>query len=358
VTPGPAAGASAIEVRRGALADLAAELAARRGPSGGADAGAFVVTDRNVEPLLPPALRALPRHVLAPGEESKSWDELGRLLLALDAAGVDRDGHLYAIGGGVVTDLGGLAASLHRRGIAWTAVPTTLVGQVDAALGGKTAVNLAGGKNTVGTFHPPRRVVVDPGLLASLPARQLAAGFAEVLKTGLIAGEELLADVEALRPADFAAAAPRAVSVIERCLRTKAALVEQDLRDEGVRQHLNLGHTFGHALEMCCRPPLLHGEAVGLGLLCAARLAAAVEPGAAPLQARLAAILRRWSLPVRAHAEVPELLAKMRRDKKRRGGAPTFVLALAPGRLQRLHDPPGGQVEAALQAVLEPPSTS
>jgi len=352
--------ASVIEVRRGALADLAGEIAARAGANAGAGAAgvAFVVTDRNVEPLLPSALRALPRHVLPPGEASKSWDELGELLLALDAAGVDRDGHLYAIGGGVVTDLGGLAASLHRRGIAWTAAPTTLVGQVDAALGGKTAVNVAGGKNTVGTFHPPRRVVADPGVLASLPPRELAAGFAEVLKTALIEGEALLAEVEALAPEDFTGATPRACSAIERCLRVKAAHVEQDLRDEGMRQHLNLGHTFGHALETACRPPLRHGEAVGLGLLCAARMAAAIEPGARPLEARLAAVLRRWNLPTRARAELPEVLAQMRRDKKRRGGAPTFVLPLAPGRIQRLHDPPGGQVEAALQAVLDVPSTS
>ncbi len=353
--------ASAVVVRRGALADVPGLVAAAA-----AGGGAFVVTDGNVAARLPPSLLAGPHHVLAPGEASKSWDALAAVLRALDGAGVDRDGHLFAIGGGVVTDLGGLAASLHRRGIAWTAVPTTLVGQVDAAAGGKTAVNLGDGKNTVGTFHMPRRLVVDPGLLASLPERELRAGLAEVLKTALVSGEALLADVEARSPRDFAEGGPAAVAIIERCLAVKGAIVAQDPNDEGVRQQLNLGHTFGHAFEREVRPPLRHGEAVGLGLLCAARLAALRDDDAvsAPdratpgLEDRVRAALIRWGLPVAVRAELPSLLAQMRRDKKRRGGGPVFVVPLAPGRLQLVHAPPAGQVEAALQAALEPASTS
>ncbi|HZL98742.1 MAG TPA: 3-dehydroquinate synthase family protein, partial [Planctomycetota bacterium] len=276
---------------------------------------------------------------------------------ALDAAGLDRDGELLAVGGGVVTDLGGLAAALHRRGIAWRAAPTTLVGQVDAALGGKTAVNLAGGKNAVGCFHMPAEVLIDPGVLATLPERHLRNGLVEALKTALIAGEDLVAALAPLQPADFVEARPAAVEVIRRCVAFKLALVEQDPLDRGPRRLLNLGHTFGHAFEALALPRLLHGEAVGLGLLCAARLArerAGAQPG---LEARLRALLSGWGLPVRWSAEPQAVLGAMRRDKKRQGGRPVLVLPLAEGRVEIAGDLPESAVAAALDAVLGPAST-
>jgi 3-dehydroquinate synthase len=314
-----------LEVRAGALAALAPP---------DAPGGVLVVTDRNVAPLLPPALAALPRHVLPPGEPSKNWDELGQVLATLDDAGLDRDGHVLAVGGGVVTDIAGLAASLHRRGVAWTAVPTTLVGQVDAALGGKTAVDHGGGKNTLGTFHFPARVVVDPRALASLPGRHLRAGLGEVLKSALLQGEAALARVERLAPDDFRLARPEAVAVIEACARHKAALVDEDPFDRGPRRLLNLGHTFGHAFEAAAMPALLHGEAVAAGLLCAARLAHDLRPASEDLEARLRAVLRRWDLPDRLSLQVAAVEAQMRRDKKRAGGALRCVLPLAPGRAE------------------------
>lgn len=314
--------------------------------------GVLVLCDGNTEALLPPAWASLPRHVIAPGEDSKSWDELGRLLGALDRAGIDRDGHLLALGGGVVTDLGGLAAALHRRGVRWTAVPTSLVGQVDAAVGGKTAVNLGGGKNTVGLIHPAAAVLVDCAALASLPQPHLRAGLAEVLKTALIAGPALLQDVEALQLDTLTSDPERSSTVVAACLSTKLALVADDLHDHGERRKLNLGHTFGHAFEALCMPDLLHGEAVGLGLLCAARLAAG-DPGS-QLEQRISGLLQRWGLPTRIALAPGAVLAEMGRDKKRKGGALTAVLVHAPGRVVVREGVPAAALEAALGAVLAP----
>ena len=338
-----------VLVQRGALAELAGRLPSRP---------RLLVTDGNVAPLLPAPLAALPRFVLTPGEEHKSWDELGAALAALDAAGIDRDGELLAVGGGVVTDLGGLAAALHRRGIAWRAAPTTLVGQVDAALGGKTAVNLAGGKNAVGCFHMPAEVVIDPAMLATLPERHLRSGLAEALKTALVAGEELLGALAALQAEDFRAARPPAVEVIRRCVATKLSLVAQDPLDRGARRRLNLGHTFGHAFEALAMPRLLHGEAVGLGLLCAARLASRRPGATAGLEARLRALLAGWGLPVAWEVDAAAVLAAMLRDKKRRAARAVFVLPLAAGRIEIVEGLPEAEVAAALQALSEPASTS
>ncbi len=325
---------------------VTAGLLASTAPPDGGPAGCLLVTDRHVDAILPPAWRAPPRFVIEPGEASKSWSELGRLLVALDAERVDRDGLVLAVGGGVVTDLAGLAASLHRRGTDWLAVPTSLLAQVDAAVGGKTAVNLGGGKNTVGSFHEPREVWVDPAVLASLPARELSAGLAEVLKTALIAGPEATERALACAPAAFAAGEPQAVALIATCLETKLALVEEDLRDTGRRRLLNLGHTFGHAFEALALGALLHGEAVGLGLLCAARLGGATE-----LEARLVEALGRWGLPVRWEAPVAAVLDQIGRDKKRLAGGLTAVALEAPGRV--LLRPGVGEAElrAALAAV-------
>jgi len=365
-----------VRVQRGLLGALPAGLPQGR--------RTLWLTDAHVEPLLPAGVDGLPRHVLPPGEATKSWEHLEQVLLALDAARLDRDDLLVAVGGGVVTDLGGLAASLHRRGMDWVAVPTSLVGQIDAALGGKTAVNLGGGKNTVGTLHLPRAVLVDPLALASLPRRHLLAGLAEVLKTALIAGEPLHGEVLALEPEALRDASPQAVSVIEACIATKLKLVEGDLADQGPRRQLNLGHTFGHAFEALAlrgaagaieaqpdhaagMPPagrapdeaaLLHGEAVGLGLLCAARLAAGAPDR--PLENGLRDRLRAWGLPVtfpaaaRPDEFAAAVLHEMLRDKKRRGGQLACVLPRAVGQVDVVTGLPEAALRAALLAVLPP----
>ncbi|GJM21097.1 MAG: 3-dehydroquinate synthase [Planctomycetota bacterium] len=310
-----------VVVRAGVAAEW--ELPARH-------PAALLLTDRNVERVLPPALRALPRHVLAPGELSKTWAELEGVLQALDDHGLDRDGLLVCCGGGVVSDLGGLAAHLHRRGIAWDALPTSVIAQADAALGGKTAINLGPSKNSVGAFHAARRVLVDPSFLESLPEVELRAGFAELLKTAVISGEPLLAATETLSPQGLRSAHPEALDVLRRVIDTKLRLVQADPHDHAERQLLNLGHSFGHAFEALALGSLRHGEAVGLGLLCAARLA----HDGGQLEARLRAALLRWDLPVRRAGDLGELLALMSRDKKRRGGALSLVIPEAPGHVE------------------------
>jgi 3-dehydroquinate synthetase len=336
--------ATRLEVRAGALRS---EPALPEAPG-----GLVLLADENTQALVPGGWSDVPRHVVPAGEASKSWQVLGGLLGALDAAGLDRDGHLLALGGGVVTDLGGLAASLHRRGIPWTAVPTSLIGQVDAAVGGKTAVNLGGGKNSVGSFHPPDHALVDPEALATLPAAHLRSGMAELLKTALIAGPEQTEAVRGLTPETLASAGERAEAVVESCLATKLALVSDDLHDQGVRRKLNLGHTFGHAFESLRLGELLHGEAVGLGLLCATRLAAGLPH--TPLEQELRQLLGSWGLPVRAELEPEAVLTAMLRDKKRRDGGHTAVMLHAPGRVVVREGVPEAALAAALGAVLRP----
>ncbi len=327
----------------------------------------FLLTDENVARLLVrgwhdrPGYRwsELPQHVVPAGEASKTWETLGAVLRAMDAAGLDRDGQLVAVGGGVVTDLGGFAASLHRRGVDWVAVPTTLVGQVDAALGGKTAVDLGGGKNTVGTFHHPAAVLVDPTCLATLDRRELAAGMAEVLKTALLDGPDAWDAACALDEEAVRTGSDATVAVIRRCLATKGVLVERDPFDRGERRLLNLGHTFGHALEalaLAAAPRagaaasgLLHGEAVGLGLLCAARLGAGRADG--PLEEVLRAQLRTWGLPETRAVEADAVLAEMGRDKKRRAGGHVLVVVAAPGEVGVRRDVPEEEIRAALEAI-------
>ena len=236
--------AAGIEAEQGLLARLP-ELV---------DGEVEVLADAIVLGLHRPPLEA-PVHALRGGEEAKSLGAVERLWRELR---IGRDGTIVAFGGGCTTDAAGFAAATYLRGVPWVAVPTTLVGQVDAAIGGKTAVNLPEGKNLVGAFHWPERTAIDPALLATLPEAERLNGMAEVVKTGLLAGEPLweLADEELVR----------------RCAAYKAALCLRDPHDRGPRHALNLGHTFGHALEAASDYRLPHGRAVALGLLAALRL--------------------------------------------------------------------------------------
>ena len=243
-------------------------------------------------------------HELPSGEAAKSLEQVARLW---DELGLGRDGTLVALGGGCATDAAGFAASAYLRGIPWVPVPTTLVGQVDAAIGGKTAVNLAAGKNLVGAFHWPVRTVIDPSLLATLPEAQRLEGMAEVVKTGLLAGLPLweLTDLELVR----------------HCAAYKAAVCLRDPHDRGPRNVLNLGHTFAHALEAAGGyGEVSHGRAVALGLLAALRLTGVDdEPVRRVLDPR----------PVRVDRE--RAWAALQRDKKARDGEVRLVLLDAPG---------------------------
>jgi shikimate kinase/3-dehydroquinate synthase len=309
--------------------------------------GRFCITDSAVGPLYADRLGPLQATVeVPPGEEAKTMAEADRVLRELARAGMTREDHVVALGGGVVGDLAGLCAHLYQRGVRVVQVPTTLVAQVDSAYGGKTGVDLPEGKNYAGAYHPPSAVVVDTATLASLPPEDLAAGFVEALKTGLLAGGPLwerVRSIEALDPAGLG-------DVVFASARFKCEVVAEDERDSGRRHILNLGHTVGHAIEAASGyGRYRHGEAIGLGLLAALRLSGAPE-----LREECRLILERHGLPVSLDPslDVEALLAALQRDKKRTAAGVGFVLIAAPGepRTGQLVDP--DKVEAAVRELL------
>jgi shikimate kinase/3-dehydroquinate synthase len=272
-----------------------------------------------------------------PGEQHKTMAEAERVLQALAANGVERTDTLLVFGGGVAGDLGGFCAAVYQRGVAVVHVPTTLVAQVDSAYGGKTGVDLPDAKNYVGAFHQPSAVLTDPTLLETLPAEELRAGFAEVIKTGLIAGGDLWRQVEQLDEIDKVrgADADSMRTVIEGCLRTKLAVVGKDERDHGLRASLNLGHTIAHGIEAATAyGGYRHGEAVGLGLLVALRLSehdAGLDPS---VREEVRELLRRNKLPTTfGGITTDQILAHAALDKKRRAGRHRLVLLQAPGKV-------------------------
>jgi shikimate kinase/3-dehydroquinate synthase len=296
----------------------------------------FVVTDSNVARCQP--FKGDERIEVMPGEERKTIHGVEFVLRALAQADAERGDLVVAVGGGVVGDVAGFCAAVYQRGMRHVQVPTTLVAQVDSAYGGKTGVDLPEGKNYVGAYHQPAAVLCDPGALETLPAEELAAGYAEVVKTALIAGGQLWARVRQGGEVD--------ARTIMGCVRTKLAVVAADERDAGRRQVLNLGHTVGHAIEAATEySRYRHGEAIAIGLLAALRLS-----GRDALYAELAELLGSRGLPVRfSGASVEDVLALAERDKKRVGGKVPFVLVEAPGEVT-----PGHEVSAAeLRAVVE-----
>jgi shikimate kinase/3-dehydroquinate synthase len=299
----------------------------------------FCVTDEHVEPLYASRLGELDGIVtIAAGETSKTLATAERVLRELAGRGMTRDDHLAALGGGVVGDLAGFCAASYQRGVPVVQVPTTLVAQVDSAFGGKTGVDLPEAKNYVGAYHQPSAVVVDVETLATLPREERSAGYAEVLKTALIAGGELWRRVAAGDPPDEA--------MIIGCIRLKLAVVAEDERDAGRRQVLNLGHTVGHAIEAATGyARYRHGEAVGLGLLAALRLS-----GQGALRDQVRGLLVANGLPTTLGDVDPQsILAAVTRDKKRTAGSVPFVLLDAPGEVRT-----GRQVgEAELVAAVE-----
>jgi shikimate kinase/3-dehydroquinate synthase len=281
------------------------------------------VTDETVGELYAGAIAdAAATITIPPGEAAKTWEQAGRVLRALAAAGMEHDDHVLALGGGVVGDLAGFCAATYQRGVPVVQLPTTLVAQVDSAYGGKTGVDLPEGKNYAGAYHQPAAVLADPTVLATLPAAELAAGWAEVIKTALIAGGPLWERVR-----DPAAEVD--ADLVLACARTKLAVVAEDERDQGRRQVLNLGHTVGHGIETATGyARYRHGEAVGLGLLAALTLS-----GQPALREEVAALLAAHALPTTLDPAVDRdaVLASLQRDKKRRGGRVGFVLVEAPG---------------------------
>ena len=306
----------------------------------------FCVSDRTVAPLFASRLQPFAATVeVEAGEGAKTMGWAEEVLRELAQQGMSREDHIVALGGGVVGDLAGFCAHLYQRGVPVVHVPTTLAAQVDSAYGGKTGVDLPEGKNYAGAYQLPAGVLADTATLGSLPQAELAAGFVEALKTGLLAGGPLwerVRAIEELEPDDLA-------DVVFDCARYKCAIVAADERDAGLRNVLNLGHTVGHAIEAatnysCYR----HGEAISIGLLAALRLSDAPD-----LRDECEQILEHHGLPVRLDAEVAieDVLAALQRDKKRTAAGVGFVFLSEPGqpRTGQLVDP--AKVRAAVEEL-------
>jgi len=323
-----------------------------------------VVTDRNVaahhlEPLLASLrgagidARAI---VLEPGEGTKSFSGLETLTDALLETGVDRGGLIVALGGGVIGDLTGFAAGILKRGIDFAQIPTTLLAQVDSSVGGKTAIDTKLGKNLVGLFHQPRIVIADTHTLKTLPTRERLAGYAEIAKYGALGDADFFAWLKANGARALAGDSTALTRAVARSCRIKAAIVARDERESGERALLNLGHTFGHALEVAVGygDRLHHGEGVAIGMALAFHLSERLGLSPAADTKRLIDHLKSVGLPT-AITDIPGprpaadvILAHMAHDKKARDGQITFVLVRGIGRAFTTADVP----EDALRAIL------
>jgi shikimate kinase/3-dehydroquinate synthase len=309
--------------------------------------GRFCVTDSAVGSLYADRLDPLGARIeVDPGEGAKTMATAERVLRELARAGMTREDHLVALGGGVVGDLGGFCAHTYQRGVPVVQAPTTLVAQVDSAYGGKTGVDLPEGKNYAGAYHLPAAVIADTATLSSLPPEELRAGFVEALKSGLLAGGELWERVRSIDPIDPV----ELDDVVFACARYKCEVVAADERDSGIRAVLNLGHTVGHAIEAASAySRYRHGEAVGLGLLAALRLSDAPD-----LRAEVETILTRADLPLELDPaiDLDAVLEALERDKKRTPEGVAFVLLARPGepRVGQLLDP--AKVRDAVRELL------
>jgi len=347
-----------IHIGDGLLGDaalLAAVLPARR---------VAVVTNDIVGPLYLPRLQAtwaaagatpLLEIVLPDGERHKTLPTVSRILDTLVANRFARDDLVVALGGGVVGDMAGFAAACYQRGIGFVQMPTTLLAQVDSSVGGKTGVNHPGGKNLIGAFHQPKAVIADTATLATLPPRELRAGLAEVVKHALICDAAFFSWLEANADALLALDPAALVHAVHRCCTIKAGVVSRDERETGERALLNLGHTFGHAIEQVTGfGPWLHGEAVGVGLAMAAGMSQRAGWLPAADAARLDALLARLGLRTEARGAVTPQAARaaMQLDKKVQGGRVRLVLLKGIGQAFVTADWPTDAFDATLQEHL------
>jgi len=290
-------------------------------------------------------------HLFDDAESEKNLQSVEGLAQSLVSTEADRHALVVAIGGGVVGDVGGFVAASYLRGISVVHVPTTLVAQVDSAIGGKTGVNLPEGKNLLGAFYPPRLVLADPELLATLPEREFRGGLAEVIKYGVIADAALFAFLEKQMDAILRRDTGALEHVIRRSIAIKAQVVSKDEKESGLREILNFGHTFGHALESVTRyRRFQHGEAIAWGMMCAALLGHEVAGTPADVVSRIVALVRQIGpLPPWPDTKPKEIIEAMRSDKKTREGKLRFVLAKKLGHARTFNDVPEKTVECVLR---------
>jgi 3-dehydroquinate synthase len=338
--------------------DLTSVIAAEVVRCQEAGAKLMVVTDESLAGVQGERIAAMtgdaPRLVVPAGETAKSSQQLAAIWDFLAAGQMDRGGVVMAVGGGVVGDLAGFAAASFLRGVSLVQVPTTLLAMVDSSVGGKTGINITAGKNLVGAFHQPQAVWIDTAFLQTLPSREFAAGMAEVIKYGLLGDAELF---EQLEQTPLTVDSPELAAVVRRCCATKARIVEADEFEtaaSGGRALLNLGHTFGHAIEKVAGYSVyLHGEAVAIGLAAAARLSRDLGLIDAALVDRVEAVVAAHGLPTRLREslETDALLGAMASDKKVRAGRLRFVVLEALGRAVTQEDVPLAQVESVWREV-------
>ena len=268
------------------------------------------------------------------GEHQKEFDTFTMVLERLGSIRFPRDGLIIGLGGGATTDLAGFVAATWMRGVDWLAIPTSLAGMVDAAIGGKTGINISTGKNLVGAFHLPLATLVDQEFLSTLPRRDLAAGMSEVLKCGFISDETILDIAEKVAESDLVAPDESKIlgELIRRSVAVKQGVVAEDVRESGVRAILNYGHTLGHAIEIAENFGLRHGEAVAIGMVFAAELSASLHGLNQSIVDRHRELLRKFDLPTTyAGASFDVLLEIMERDKKVKDGKLRFITLRAVG---------------------------
>ncbi|MDD2392845.1 MAG: 3-dehydroquinate synthase [Eubacteriales bacterium] len=311
-----------ISIRKGALfqtGTIAAGIVAGR--------RAYIVTDRNVAGYylgtvvasLEGAGFKTAYSILAPGEASKSYENLIEVYGKFHEAGITRSDLIVALGGGVIGDLAGFAAATYLRGIAVLQIPTSLLAQVDSSVGGKTAINLSFGKNLVGAFHQPAAVIADPEVIRTLPEDEFSAGMAEVIKSGCIKDLELFEKIESGEAG--------LEWIIERCIRIKSAVVEEDEKDTGVRMLLNFGHTVGHAIEKVSGyVGFTHGQAVSAGMVAAAGLGEKLGVTKSGTSERMTSLLGNFKLPISSGLPAGDLIRAVRSDKKTMSETVYFVL--------------------------------
>lgn len=318
-----------------------------------------VVTDENVGPLYAAQIGDAACVITLPaGERHKTLASVQRIYDALLAAGLDRSGTVVALGGGVIGDMAGFAAATYMRGVDFVQCPTSLLAMVDASVGGKTGVDLPQGKNLVGAFKQPTAVLIDTSTLQTLPPEELTAGMAEVIKHGLIGAPGLLARVEQGGGGAEGSSVriPNPRSLVLEAVQVKRDVVQADPFERGRRALLNLGHTFGHAIEQVSGYAVRHGEAVAMGLVCAAHLSARLGFCDAALQQRIETVLARVGLPARipAHLAPEAIYAAMFSDKKKAAGKLRFILIRDVGDVFVQGDVAETAVLATLQQVTAP----
>ena len=294
--------------------------------------GSIVVTDENIAKHHLEKINVEKSIILPAGEEHKNLETISHLWKAFLENGLDRKSTVIALGGGVIGDMTGFAASTYMRGIDWIAVPTTLLSMVDASLGGKTGFDLPEGKNLIGSFHPPKLVIADPSLLLTLPERELRSGMAEVVKHGIISDPDLFAMCN--RGMDWVKA--NLEEVVKRAMAVKIKVIEEDPYEKGFRAALNLGHTVGHAVELVSKFELRHGEAIAIGMAAEAKYSARVGLASQSTVEVIEESLTALGLPTHIPEAMPreEIIRAMRVDKKKNAKAIRFALPVKIGKVE------------------------